>query len=271
MLNIWSGVRKIRYPQLHDFYVVKAMEKNFNVNWNHGEGEVGFFYEGQGFEDINKTKIPAGFWSIDTDTYQIWKDLNKDITIFVASYNFLDVAKNLAKKDNIYFLPQGFDPESYFPIEEKELNYDIGFMGRFDGYPLREEHLNYLKSLGFKVKIELTDILHPLGIEKVREFYSDCKTIYNNSQFGINMRVFEALALKKPLLTNRIYKCPDILFKNNEHLFIFEYKKDLATQLDYIIGNEDERKRIAENGWREVQQYTWDNEVKKAIDILMMK
>ena len=86
--------------------------------------------------------------------------------------------------------------------------------------------------------------------------------------YQANPRVFEALACGILLV---IEKQKDVLslFEAGKHLVVFEDVEDLSAKVLYYLNNEDERKRIAENGRREVlEKHTYRHRVKAILDIV---
>lgn len=96
------------------------------------------------------------------------------------------------------------------------------------------------------------------------DYWDEAPVIYRNSKINLNLtlrsirtgiplRVWDILAAGGFCLTN--YQ-PELLmyFENGKDLVIFESVDDLVQKIGYYLEHEDERKAIAENGYRKVKK-----------------
>ena len=85
---------------------------------------------------------------------------------------------------------------------------------------------------------------------------------------GIPLRALDVMGAGGFLLTN--YQ-PEIAeyFVNGEEVVMFESKEDMLYKIAYYLEHEEERRQIAYNGWKKVQQhFSYDVQVKKMLDII---
>lgn len=75
-----------------------------------------------------------------------------------------------------------------------------------------------------------------------------------NIKSGIPLRVWDVLGAKGFLLTNYQAEIP-LYFKEGEDLVCFDGVEDLKEKVAYYLAHEEERKRIAENGYRKVKEH----------------
>ena len=75
-----------------------------------------------------------------------------------------------------------------------------------------------------------------------------------NIKSGIPLRVWDVLGAKGFLLTNYQAEIP-LYFKEGEDLVCFDGIEDLKEKVAYYLSHEDERRAIAENGYRKVKKY----------------
>lgn len=87
------------------------------------------------------------------------------------------------------------------------------------------------------------------------EFLNKGMMVIQQSQYGeITRRVFEGMACKKLIITDRLDESTKIqeLFVENEEIVFYDNKKDFIEKILYYVNNDQERLRIAENGYRKV-------------------
>lgn len=74
-----------------------------------------------------------------------------------------------------------------------------------------------------------------------------------NIRSGLPLRIWDIMGAGGFLITNYQPEL-DMYFKNGEDIVYFSDKKDLQKKVDYYLSHEEERKRIALNGWRKVKE-----------------
>lgn len=85
---------------------------------------------------------------------------------------------------------------------------------------------------------------------------------------GIPLRVWDVLGSRGFLLTNFQAEIPSY-FTEGEDLVCFDGVEDLCEKAGYYLEHEEERVRIAENGYRKVKEYhTYRSRLKKMLDII---
>ena len=80
---------------------------------------------------------------------------------------------------------------------------------------------------------------------------------------GVPLRVFDVLSCGGFLITNFQAELPE-LFEIGRELVCYSSVAELKELVDYYLRHEEERKRIAENGLRRIQEcYTPEIQMKK--------
>ncbi len=188
---------------------------------------------------------PKAIWIIDSHTSFICdKVMAKSFDIiFVAQKEYVDKFKKF--NSYVYWLPLAGDLEWH---GKKELNkiYDVAFIGQI-GTGWRKKILLKLK------KDYLNSFISSTDCKKISEIYSQSKIVVNyNVNNDINMRVFEAMVSGSLLITNRINDNGfEELFEDNKHLVVYNGTyKDLKEKIDYYLNNDEERKKIAQEGYK---------------------
>ncbi len=84
-------------------------------------------------------------------------------------------------------------------------------------------------------------------------------------QSGIPLRVFDVLGCGDFLITNYQHEIAEC-FENGRELVIYEDIPDLIAKVNYYLAHEDERKRIAKNGYEKVKsEYTFERCMKQML------
>lgn len=183
--------------------------------------------------------------------------------IFCAHKRYLCNFEGVAPK--VYHLPFAYDPDVCKPMNALE-KYDIAFVGT-------------LTQNRDKVIRELKKRLPNLHIFVGNAWQHDMARIYNESRMVLNIsrsaelnwRVFEALGCKRLLLTDRSQEVEE-LFRDKEHLVIYDSIEDLVYNIEEYIANREEKERIALQGFKEVAQkhtiYHRAEEVLKVFEVM---
>lgn len=185
----------------------------------------------------------------------------------LMSNNFIikeEISSILAKK--IISTPSLIIPEGLLDMmSETELASLL--IGRQHSYIERSILVKLLeKSFDFKVYgDDYWEKVNILSYEGLANHYDEMPKIFKESKINVNlirsfvdsglpMRVFDVLGCGGFLITNAkrdIYK----YFKDGEHLVVFHSFDDLLEKITYYLENEEERKRIARNGYEEIKKY----------------
>jgi spore maturation protein CgeB len=89
-----------------------------------------------------------------------------------------------------------------------------------------------------------------------------------NIKSGIPLRVWDVLGAKGFLLTNYQAEIP-LYFKEGEDLVCFDGVEDLKEKVGYYLTHEEERCKIAENGYRKVKEHhTYIERIRYILSVL---
>jgi len=239
------------------------------------------------FEKIKKISpktIMINFFGDDDWRYEDWSRYYA----FYFDYN-LSAKKDISPylKDgikNVDFF-WGINPDVLKPIKI-EKKYDVTFIGS----PVadRYEYIKYLKENGVNIKLfgpgwadypEFNDIY--LGFLSSEDFVkvineskinlNFTKTFYEKGKKGqFKGRIFEIAACNAFQL---VESSPMIVgyYKDNEKVN-FSEKKELLNKIRYYLENEQKRKEIAGEAYREaIEKYTWNTQFAKLFDEIYTK
>ncbi|MCC6798228.1 MAG: glycosyltransferase [Candidatus Hydrogenedentes bacterium] len=144
---------------------------------------------------------------------------------------------------NVAWMPLACSPELH-DVRPMERTYDIAFVGAVPDDPADRR-----KKLIDTVKARFPN--HCIGRawpEEMARIYAQAKIVINISAMrDINMRVFEGLASGALMITDPADGLEE-LFKDKEHLVVYQSDSDLPDLIEHYLTNNAERERIAAAG-----------------------
>lgn len=169
--------------------------------------------------------------------------------------------KYFSSRPNTFYLPYAVNPNQFNKINAPE-EYDISFIGniKFEERKLR------LKLLQDNFNVFIGNNLY---MNEAAFAMSKSKIIFNTADGKeINMRVFEALAIGKLLITENVDYL-DELFKDGEHLITFSDNQNMIEKIHQYLNNSVEREKIALAGHEEVlKKHTYKHRAEYIIEKL---
>ena len=207
----------------------------------------------------NSKKIKL-FWSIDSHCIldqhiQMCKTLNIDI-LLNSTESYIHNFKNVVKKS--YWFPNAYPSDLIFPLNIQK-TIDIGFCGNLNN---RTDYINFLDKYNIKKDIFV------IGDDMVKSI-NEYKIHFNrNISNDINYRTFETTGCGTLLLTNYTPNLEQ-LFKINEEIIVYDNIYDLDDKVQFLLNNEDYRKKIEYNGLlRSKSEHTYDKRCQTLLDII---
>lgn len=224
-----------------------------------------------------KIPKPNCYWAFDTHVspgsykYRLDRARDFDHVFLCHDGQIKDFIRDGIPREKIHYLPVAAEPDCYrpYPILEKwdwcfigHLNNDfrIDLIDRF----CREWPLGEKGYLGWRMpQVQGHNVL-----DDVAKKFSQSRIILNESiKDDLNMRVFEALACKRFLLTEEV---PPLLalFKPMTHLDTFRTIDQAVERAGYYLSHEKERNAIAQAGYEEVlAKHTYMHRLKELLKI----
>ena len=199
---------------------------------------------------LSQVPCPKAAYVIDTHISE-----ERGVTLFeydrLFVCHFATVKKwSSMKPDWVQWLPSAADEEIHREIPHVPVVYDSAFVGGIDLFEVHHTRRACLKALlasDLRVFAGRTTGLFMSFI------YSKSKTVFNYSiKSEINMRMMEALAVKRVLVTNIID--PDqgfeaLGFKPNENCLIYSTPEECAAVTKKIVGEYSRLKKIGQAGY----------------------
>ncbi|MCC6489301.1 MAG: glycosyltransferase, partial [Candidatus Hydrogenedentes bacterium] len=212
---------------------------------------------------------PTVYLSI--DTWQCLMDYHEAIhydLVFAAQRAYVPHLRATGSR-HVYWLPLACDPDVHYPVE-MERPYDISFAGAASSAVHQERaRLLTLLSQGFSVLAR--ESVH--GGELCRIVSSGRLTFNHSAVQDLNMRIFEALAMGCPLLTNRASEANGMLdlFEEGKHLIVYDSDEDLAGKVRHYLDDEPGREALARQGREEVlARHTYSHRVNEVLSVVRL-
>ncbi|MDY6957696.1 MAG: glycosyltransferase [Halobacteriota archaeon] len=225
-------------------------------NGRNSKGELNFQ------QHEHQWNIPSVVYLIDSHGHP---DLHKRIS---SSYSYVFFAV-WARRDlfvghpHAYWLPSATDLKwfDWHNFADVGCKYDFGFFGSKGGLHRAKPLIDICVKNGWTFDVrQVTKARRPKW-PQCGEAMAACYFLFNHSQkHDINQRVFESLAMCRPLLNDFDSESGiDKLFQPWKHFIPYESYtyRDLEERCKWIFNNSHESQKIAEQGYEEiVKQHT---------------
>ncbi|MCC6488000.1 MAG: glycosyltransferase [Candidatus Hydrogenedentes bacterium] len=198
---------------------------------------------------VERAETPSAYISVDT-----WHDLAE--LLYARHYNFVFATQKSAiplleatGSSCVHWLPLACDPQVHGPAHGEE-RFDFAFVGSCKR-GLHDERIRRIETLGSGFSVAVGDALSQ---EDMRGAYAEARAAFNSSLSGeVNMRVFETLCMRKPLLTDRGDGDNGLLdlFEDGVHLLTYQ-DGTLLERAKTLCDDPAMRERLAAAGRQEV-------------------
>ncbi len=166
-----------------------------------------------------------------------------------------------------YYIIEGYEPKIFYETEtEKDI--DVLFFG--NATAKRIEFLSKLErkpeiyGVGWPKEFHAKQLIY---LDDLREVIARSKIILNLVHANIfSDRVITTMACGGFVLSEY---CKDLFtfFKNEENIVWFRDVKEYNKLMDYYLNNEEAREKIAKNGRKISENYTWDIVIQRIMRI----
>jgi hypothetical protein len=210
---------------------------------------------------------PTVFLSI--DTWQCLMEFNEAIhydLVFAAQRAYIPYLRATGSR-HVRWLPLACAQEAHFPVETPK-TCDISFVGAAS-MPVHRERARLLHLLAEHFSIGDLERVH--GDDYCRHTCSGRLTFNHSAIEDLNMRIFEALAMGCPLLTNRESAHNGLLdlFEDGKHLIVYDSDEDLLRKVQHYLNDEAACAAIARRGREEVIAcHTYDHRVSEILEVV---
>ncbi len=168
---------------------------------------------------------------------------------FAAQRSFVERLRS-AGAANVAWLPLACNPAAHFPVDVAP-DLDVAFVGNII-LPVHQQRHELLKRL--QESFTSIAVTRAFG-DEVCGIMGRGRLAFNHcAVFDVNMRVFEAMGMGRPVLTNRDAERNGILdlFEDGKHLILYDDEHDIVEKAAYYLEHADEREAIARTGYETV-------------------
>lgn len=174
------------------------------------------------------------------------------------SDKFFNMQKCYMKEGDIY-LPYAADPRWHYP-ERQEKIYDCSLIGLH--YPNRVSLVSQLRSQGKNVYFDIGQVF-----DEYRQINCQSRMVINwSSQDDLIARVFEAMAMGLPLVTNRVPDLP-LHFGEDIHYLGFDTQAEAIEKVNWVLDNPQQAYLMAQSAMYQVKNnHTYDHRIQQIFD-----
>jgi spore maturation protein CgeB len=160
-------------------------------------------------------------------------------------------------------LPYCASPDHHYAMSDVKKEYDASLIGLH--YEQRDRLVNRLRGEGFRVLYELG-----LVYDEYREKNNSATVGLNwSSKMDINARMFEAMAMKQVLLTNRLPHMEELGFEEGRNYLGFDTVEEAVKQMQWVRDNPELSKSIALCGHQMVHaNHTYEKRVETIFEVM---
>ncbi|MBN2309543.1 MAG: glycosyltransferase [Candidatus Hydrogenedentes bacterium] len=215
---------------------------------------------------IERLACPTAYITVDT-----WHEPNEYLAaphydfVFVAQRSFIPLLRATGSR-RVSWLPLACSPKFHHPVPA-EPDYDVVFVGSLD-QAIYAQRIRRLEALGDRFSVAT---LKTFFREEMCAVTCRGRLVFNSSVFeDINMRVFEALAMGRPLLTNADAATNGLLELFSDGVHLITYTDDtLVEKAQQYLDDPEAREAVARAGRAEVlARHTYAHRVDTLIEAI---
>jgi glycosyltransferase involved in cell wall biosynthesis len=182
--------------------------------------------------------------------------LDKKIIGYCGRFRTMNMEKGIIEvlkalkmlDDNIFFVAMGGKPKHVEYYKEQAELLGVGGQAKFVG--------NYTQDIVALYQKAADILLMPFPDSHHYRYYMS------------PMKMFEYMASKRPIIATGLPSVREVLNENNAFLIKPEKGEDLVKAVKKLLENEEFSKKIAQNAYEDVKQYTWDKRVDKILGFI---
>ena len=272
---IRQGAFFLDYNEVYFRYGNRKAEKHINdfIKKNGIEiliyaSSVDAFHFGINFFERLKDRIFLVMMLGDTDHYFEVRDrYYAQVMDLIVVYDPFSVYSFKKIGVEAIFFPSSYDITKYSKIDGFKKSIDVSFVGAISGKMRRSRYLNHLLSNGVKVEIygygsekgqiPLKEMVELFNRSKINlSFTGVSKTTEMTRQFRIHRRIRQIkghvaeIALCGGFVLSEYAPGLESLFEIGSEIQVFSCEKELMEKTRYYLEHKEERKTIAERGYR---------------------
>lgn len=194
--------------------------------------------------------------------------------VFLNDSQTIDLYKNKWSVNNVYYMPHGTIPSSFYPVNKYQKK-EIGFLGRRQTIQNRYDNRNYILDQ-FKNNTTFIESDSIVELEAMHHFYQECKIALgiswnNKALLYTSDRIYNILG-SGCFCLHEYFLGIEKLFQDNKHLRWFTDIKEGLSLAKYYLQHDDEREKIAKDGYLLVKNnHSYCNRIENIFDIIHNK
>jgi len=216
--------------------------------------------------DMRSLDCPRVYISIDTWQCPLdYMDALQFHMVFVAQRSFVQALRATGSR-HVFWLPLACEPEAHHPTHTPP-KFDISFAGSVAS-GIHDTRARLLEVLASRFNVHC--VANVYGEDYCKALCAGALTFNHAAVKDVNMRVFEAMSMGVPLLTNRDADFNGLfdLFDADKHLIAYDSEADLLDKCDYYLKHPEAARVIAEAAFAEVRaNHTYGHRVREILRI----
>lgn len=211
-------------------------------------------WKGLNFTGLDKQYLPKGLW-VASETADCPQNFDKHQVLADRYHTLLCPAYDSTEK----FKALGYDCIWWTHFADTRTQYPVWFNINSDGLP----PVRSTRGIGGSQFLDVLQNIMPKKFINKNGMSGNVYgnflargsiTIQNSRHHELSRRIFEGMACGSMVLTDRLpeYTNIDSLFTEDEDIVYYDGPSECISKINYYLRNDDDRKRIAENGYRKV-------------------
>ncbi|MEM3737518.1 MAG: glycosyltransferase [Candidatus Bathyarchaeia archaeon] len=186
--------------------------------------------------------------------------------VFCGQKDYIPMLEELGCS-RVHWLPYAVDPSIFRKLEDVGVKYDVAFLGS-----LTPDRRTVLERLGSRFK--LLTVGHGKGACYMHDAsiaYSMSRIVLQVSNRGtLGARVFEGMACNRLVVADKIDNGLNDLFVDGRDIVLYGELEELEERVDYYLSHEEERKRIAVQGYNIViDKHTYKHRITELLTTVL--
>ena len=239
--------------------------------------------------EVLKTIAPTANWY--PETVDHWNGIISAAPHYTYFFTFDQLVIDMLAKegiDNAHYLPFCGDvlPSDTWPQDHTSLKHDVVFIGSYHSERSdRELILAKVKDFGLNIwgskawqDTSLKSFYRgTISNDDMMEVYRTSKIVINHyitglPGSGINLRPFEVTGCGALLINHDVRSDIFKHFKDGEEFIAFSGEDDIRAKVSYYMEHEEERRRVARNGFLRTQRdHTYDIRIAEVLKVMGLR
>ena len=216
-------------------------------------------------ESVTDFACPTAYITVDTWQCLLnYPEARRYDYVFAAQREFVPRLRAVGAR-NVHWLPLACAPEHHRPLDSPP-DADIAFAGSLTS-DIHARRRALVEAISSRFNVAIQE--NAMGNEACQVYARGRLGLNHCAVDELNMRVFEVMAMNRPLLVNRGPARNGLLdlFEEDRHLIVYDDAEDLARKAARYLGDSDTLDRVAREGYAEVlARHTYVHRVDRILE-----